>query len=80
MLAVSETIGVDGIVVAIGATLGSSMGFMLPVSTPPNAIIYGSGEVRITDMIKAGFLLDIVGVVVVWLVALWWVPVVLDML
>jgi solute carrier family 13 (sodium-dependent dicarboxylate transporter), member 2/3/5 len=80
MLAVSETIGVDGIVVAIGATLGSSMGFMLPVSTPPNAIIYGSGEVKITDMIKAGFLLDIVGVVVVWLVAIWWVPVVLDML
>lgn len=80
MLAVAENVGVDGLVVAIGATLGSSMGFMLPVSTPPNAIVYGSGEVRITDMIRAGFLLDVIGVLVVWLVALWWVPVVLDML
>ena len=80
MLAVAENVGVDGLVVAIGATLGSSMGFMLPVSTPPNAIVYGSGEVRITDMIRAGLLLDIIGVVVVWAVALWWVPVVLDVL
>lgn len=80
MLAVAENIGVDGLVVAVGATLGSSMGFMLPVSTPPNAIIYGSGEVRIIDMIRAGFLLDVIGVLVVWMIAVWWVPVALDML
>jgi solute carrier family 13 (sodium-dependent dicarboxylate transporter), member 2/3/5 len=78
MLSVAETVGLEGLVVAIGATLGSSMGFMLPVSTPPNAIIYGSGEVRITDMIKAGFLLDIIGIIVVWAIAIYWIPIVLD--
>ena len=41
---------------AIGATLGASWGFMLPVSTPPNSIVYGSGLVPITKMIRAGFL------------------------
>ena len=50
---------------ALGATLGASLGFMLPVSTPCNAIVYGSGYIPIGRMIRYGFLLDIVGVVVV---------------
>ena len=50
---------------AIGATLGASLGFMLPVSTPCNAIVYGSGYIPLTRMIRYGILLDIVGVAVV---------------
>ncbi len=46
MIALSQAAGVDPIPPAIGATLGASWGFMLPVSTPPNAIVYGSGMVR----------------------------------
>ncbi|WP_185751395.1 anion permease, partial [Helicobacter pylori] len=38
---------------------------MLPVATPPNAIAYGSGYVKITDMIKAGLWLNLVGVVLI---------------
>lgn len=52
---------------AIGATLGASWGFMLPVSTPPNSIVYGSGLVPITKMIRAGFLFDIIGGLIIWL-------------
>jgi len=50
---------------ALGATLGASMGFMMPVSTPPNAIVYSSGFIPITLMMKYGVLLDIFGYVVI---------------
>lgn len=69
--------GEGSLIVAVAATLGASMGFMLPVSTPPNAIVYGSGEIRILDMVKAGLLLDLIGVVIVWLSSLWLLPLVL---
>jgi sodium-dependent dicarboxylate transporter 2/3/5 len=49
---------------ALGAALGASMAFMLPISTPPNAIIYGTGYVRITEMIKFGLWLDAIGFVI----------------
>ena len=52
---------------AIGATIGASCGFMLPVSTPPNAIVYGSGMVPITKMIKTGIFLNIMAGLVIWL-------------
>lgn len=51
---------------ALGATLGASFGFMLPVSTPPNAIVYSSGLVPITRMMRAGVLFDILGFVAIW--------------
>lgn len=54
----------------LGACLGASMAFMLPVSTPPNAIVYGTGRVPITTMISFGVLLDLVAFVVL-LVGLW---------
>jgi sodium-dependent dicarboxylate transporter 2/3/5 len=51
---------------ALGACLGASYGFMLPVSTPPNAIVFGSGLVPITKMIRAGILFDIMGFGIIW--------------
>jgi sodium-dependent dicarboxylate transporter 2/3/5 len=51
---------------AIGAALGASFAFMLPVSTPPNAIVYGSGMVPITKMIKTGVVLNFLGGLVIW--------------
>jgi sodium-dependent dicarboxylate transporter 2/3/5 len=51
---------------AVGATLGASWGFMLPVSTPPNAIVYGSGMVPITKMVRAGIIFDIAGGLIIW--------------
>jgi sodium-dependent dicarboxylate transporter 2/3/5 len=66
MIALSQAAGVDPIPPAIGATLGASWGFMFPVSTPPNAIVYGSGMVPITKMVRAGILYDIVGGFALW--------------
>jgi sodium-dependent dicarboxylate transporter 2/3/5 len=51
---------------ALGAVLGASYGFMLPVSTPPNAIVYGSGLVPIPRMIRAGILFDVLGFFIIW--------------
>ncbi len=57
--------GFDPVPAAIGVALSASLGFMLPVSTPPNAIVYASGYVPITKMIKAGFAIDLVGIFLV---------------
>jgi sodium-dependent dicarboxylate transporter 2/3/5 len=67
MISLSMAAGINPIPPAIGATLGASWGFMLPVSTPPNAIVYGSGMVPITKMIRAGVLFDIFGGAIIWL-------------
>jgi solute carrier family 13 (sodium-dependent dicarboxylate transporter), member 2/3/5 len=64
-IAVAQAAGVRPIEPALGATLGASMGFMMPVSTPPNAIVYSSGYVPITAMMKYGIVLDLIGFVVI---------------
>ncbi|MGQ7787184.1 SLC13 family permease [Nesterenkonia sp. K-15-9-6] len=53
--------GVDPVIPAMAATLGASFGFMLPVATPQNAIVYGSGCVPITKMVKSGIGMNILG-------------------
>ena len=64
-IAVSQAAGVRPLEPVLGATLGASMGFMMPISTPPNAIVYSSGYIPIGQMIRHGVLLDIVGFVVI---------------
>jgi sodium-dependent dicarboxylate transporter 2/3/5 len=66
MISISIAGGVNPIPPAIGATIGSSYAFMLPVSTPPNAIVYGSGLIPITKMLRAGILLNLTGGLVIW--------------
>ena len=50
---------------AIPATIAASCAFMLPVATPPNAVVYGSGKIKIEDMIRVGFLLNIVSSILI---------------
>jgi sodium-dependent dicarboxylate transporter 2/3/5 len=64
-IAVAQAAGVRAIEPALGATLGASMGFMMPVSTPPNAIVYSSGFIPITAMMRYGIMLDIIGFFVI---------------
>jgi sodium-dependent dicarboxylate transporter 2/3/5 len=65
VIAIANAAGLDPLEPALGATFGSSLGFMLPVSTPCNAIVYGSGYIPLGRMIRWGLALDLVGVVVI---------------
>jgi sodium-dependent dicarboxylate transporter 2/3/5 len=64
-IAVAQAAGVSPLGPGLGATFGASMGFMMPISTPPNAIVYSSGYIPIGAMIRHGVVLDIVGYVVI---------------
>jgi sodium-dependent dicarboxylate transporter 2/3/5 len=64
-IAVATAAGVRPLEPALGATLGASMGFMMPISTPPNAIVYSSGYIPITAMMKFGLALDLFAYVVI---------------
>ncbi len=52
-------------ILMIPATLAVSCAFVLPVATPPNAIIFGSGRVQITDMVRIGIVFDVIGLILV---------------
>ena len=66
VIALAKSLGVSAVPPAIGVCLGASMAFMLPVSTPSNAIVYGSGRVPITAMIRAGIVLDVASFAVIF--------------
>jgi sodium-dependent dicarboxylate transporter 2/3/5 len=65
VIAIGRAAGLDPLEAALGATFGASLGFMLPVSTPCNAIVYGSGHIPLGRMMRWGLALDVVGVVVI---------------
>jgi sodium-dependent dicarboxylate transporter 2/3/5 len=75
-IAVSGEIGVAPAAPALAAAMASSLGNMLPVSTAPNAIVYGGGWIRLRDMALAGALVDAAGAIVIWLVVLVMAPLV----
>jgi sodium-dependent dicarboxylate transporter 2/3/5 len=63
--ALAVAIKVHPLLLMIPATLSASCAFMLPVATPPNAIIFGTGEIRMADMIRVGIIMNLIGVVVI---------------
>lgn len=66
---VAENLGVNPLGLSLIIGLGASCAFMLPVATPPNAIAYGTGKVTQRDMIKAGFVLNILSIIFISVIA-----------
>ncbi len=66
---VAEALGVSPVVMAVLIAIGASCAFMLPVATPPNAIVFASGHIRQKEMMKAGMALNIVFVVLLAVLA-----------
>jgi sodium-dependent dicarboxylate transporter 2/3/5 len=67
IIPIAQAAGIDPFVPALAATFAASFGFMLPVSTPQNAVVYGSGVVPITKMIRSGITFDVAGALLILL-------------
>ena len=61
IISIAQGTGDNPITLCVAATIAASMAFMLPVATPPNALVYGTGYMKIKDMIKGGLVLDFIG-------------------
>ncbi|HEX9188689.1 MAG TPA: SLC13 family permease [Vicinamibacteria bacterium] len=66
VIAAAKQAGFDPVPPALATGLAATCGFVFPVSTPPNAIVFGTGRIPLTRMIRAGAVLDVACVVVVW--------------
>jgi solute carrier family 13 (sodium-dependent dicarboxylate transporter), member 2/3/5 len=67
LAATAKANGMEPALLMIPATLSNSLAFMMPVGTPPNAIVYGTGHVRIAHMVRVGFVLNVIGAAIVTL-------------
>lgn len=72
------TIDVHPFILMVGATVAASCAFMLPVATPPNAVVFGSGYLRIPDMVKAGIWMNIISIILMALFTYYLLPVLWD--
>ena len=72
------TIKVNPLILMLPATLSASMAFMLPVATPPNAIVFGSNRIKIMDMAKTGLILNLIGVIIITLFTYFWATWIFD--
>lgn len=78
LAALAKVAGVHPYLLLGGATVAASCAFMLPVATAPNAIVFGSGYLKMKDMVKSGVWLNVVSIVVLTLLVYYWLPLVWD--
>ncbi len=67
LAAMGSSIHINPLFLMIPGTLACSLAFMLPVATPPNAIVFGTGRLRISDMVRTGFIINLLGIVAITL-------------
>ncbi|MBX2970879.1 MAG: DASS family sodium-coupled anion symporter [Cyclobacteriaceae bacterium] len=67
---ISNVMEVNPVLMGLPVTLGASIALMFPIATPPNAIVFSSGYIRIQDMIRAGFWLNIVSIIIIWVISI----------
>ncbi len=64
--AVAVGLALDPLILTVPVAIGASMAFMMPVATPPNAIVFSYERMKLSDMVRAGFLLNIIGIAVIF--------------
>jgi sodium-dependent dicarboxylate transporter 2/3/5 len=70
LAATAKASDIDPMLLMVPAAMSASCAFMLPVATAPNAIMYGSGKFAIHDMARKGFVLNLIGAVIITIVTL----------
>uniref|UniRef100_A0A671G210 Solute carrier family 13 member 5 n=1 Tax=Rhinolophus ferrumequinum TaxID=59479 RepID=A0A671G210_RHIFE len=75
----SRSIGLNPLYVMLPCTLSASFAFMLPVATPPNAIVFAYGHLKVSDMVKTGLMMNVIGVFCVFLAVNTWGRVIFDL-
>jgi sodium-dependent dicarboxylate transporter 2/3/5 len=77
---IAEAVGVSPFMLGIPMTLAASCASMMPMGTPPNAIVFSSGHIKLKEMIKAGFVMNLVSVLLIVLASYFLVPLVMTIL
>ena len=67
-------LGVHPYILMVGATIAASCAFMLPVATPPNAVVFGSGYLKMSDMVRVGVLMNFISIIVILLMVYFVLP------
>jgi sodium-dependent dicarboxylate transporter 2/3/5 len=65
-------------ILMVGAAVAASCAFMLPVATPPNAVVFGSGYLRIPDMVRKGIIMNVISIVILTLFVYFMLPLLWD--
>ncbi len=79
LVSLANAVGVHPYFLLVGATVAASCAFMLPVATPPNAVVFGSGLLKIEDMIKKGFWMNIISIILLTLIVYYVLPLIWDL-
>ena len=74
LASISISLGIHPYIIMISATIAASCAFMLPVATPPNAVVFGSGYLKMTDMVKTGLVMNVISIVIVSLYVYFMLP------
>jgi solute carrier family 13 (sodium-dependent dicarboxylate transporter), member 2/3/5 len=75
----ADAIGMDPLMLGIPMTLAASCASMLPMGTPPNAIVFSSGHIRLKHMLKAGFVMNIISVILITVFCWFFLPLLMKM-
>jgi len=74
LASISISLGIHPYIIMVSATIAASCAFMLPVATPPNAVVFGSGYLKMTDMVRTGLVMNIISIVIVSLYVYFMLP------
>jgi sodium-dependent dicarboxylate transporter 2/3/5 len=66
VFAIANGLGYNPILLAMPVTFAASCAFMFPIATPPNAIVFASGHIKMREMMRAGIVLNIVAILIIW--------------
>lgn len=79
LVSLASAVGVHPYFLLVGATVAASCAFMLPVATPPNAVVFGSGYLKIEDMVKKGFWMNLISIGLLTLIVYYVLPLLWDL-